>query len=91
MELQPTPVEIQARELGIPVLTPKTLKTPEAQTEFRDHKADAAVVVAYGLILPKPVLDAPEQGCYNLHASILPRWVKVSASKAWKFSPFMIV
>jgi methionyl-tRNA formyltransferase len=74
LELQPTPVELAARRLNIPVLTPKTLKTPEAQSEFRDHNSDAAVVVAYGLILPKPILDAPRLGCYNLHASVLPRW-----------------
>ena len=74
MELQPTPVEREARRFGIPVLTPKTLRTAEAETEFRAHNADAAVVVAYGLILPKPILDAPRLGCFNLHASILPRW-----------------
>ena len=74
MKLQPTPVEVEARRLGIPVLTPKTLKTPEALAEFRAHEADAAVVVAYGMILPQAVLDAPKLGCYNLHASLLPRW-----------------
>jgi methionyl-tRNA formyltransferase len=74
MKLQPTPVEQQARRLGIPVLTPATLKTPEALEEFRAHKAEAAVVVAYGMILPKPILDAPPLGCFNLHASLLPRW-----------------
>ena len=74
MELQPTPVEREARRFGIPVLTPKTLRTAEAETEFRAHNADAAVVVAYGLILPKPILEAPRLGCFNLHASALPRW-----------------
>jgi len=74
MKLQPTPVEQQARRLGIPVLTPATLKAPEALEEFRAHKAEAAVVVAYGMILPKPILDAPPLGCFNLHASLLPRW-----------------
>jgi methionyl-tRNA formyltransferase len=74
MKLQPTPVEQQARRLGIPVLTPATLKTPEALEEFRAHKAEAAVVVAYGMILPKTILDAPPLGCFNLHASLLPRW-----------------
>src|SRR5436853_3911408 len=59
MKLQATPVEQEARRLGIPVLTPATLKTPEAQDEFRAHNADAAVVVAYGLILPQAILDAP--------------------------------
>ncbi len=74
MKLQPTPVEQEARRLGIPVFTPSTLKTREAQEEFRAHRADAAVVVAYGMILPQAILDAPAQGCFNLHASLLPRW-----------------
>jgi methionyl-tRNA formyltransferase len=74
MELQPTPVEREARRLGLPVLTPKTLKTEEAQAAFRAHGADAAVVVAYGLILPKPILEAVPLGCFNVHASLLPRW-----------------
>jgi methionyl-tRNA formyltransferase len=74
MKLQPTPVEQQARRLGIAVLTPATLKTPEAEAIFRSHDADAAVVVAYGLILPKTILDTPKLGCFNLHASLLPRW-----------------
>jgi methionyl-tRNA formyltransferase len=74
MKLQPTPVEQEARRLGIAVLTPKTLKTPEALEQFRAHEADAAVVVAYGMILPQAILDAPKYGCFNLHASLLPRW-----------------
>jgi methionyl-tRNA formyltransferase len=74
MKLQPTPVELEARRLGIPVFTPSTLKTPEALEEFRSHQADAAVVVAYGMILPRAVLDAPKLGCFNLHGSLLPRW-----------------
>jgi methionyl-tRNA formyltransferase len=74
MKLQPTPVEQEARRLGIPVKTPSTLKTPEALEEFRAHNADAAVVVAYGMILPQAILDAPKLGCFNLHASLLPRW-----------------
>jgi methionyl-tRNA formyltransferase len=74
MDLQPSPVEREARRLGIPVLTPKTLKDDAAQTAFRAHNADAAVVVAYGLILPKAILDAPKFGCFNVHASLLPRW-----------------
>jgi methionyl-tRNA formyltransferase len=74
MKLQTTPVEQEARRLGIPVLTPKTLKTPEPLEEFRAHQADAAVVVAYGMILPQAILDAPKLGCFNLHASLLPRW-----------------
>jgi methionyl-tRNA formyltransferase len=74
LQLQPTPVEEAARKLGVPVLTPKTLKTPEALAEFSAFDADAAVVVAYGMILPQAILDAPKLGCYNLHASLLPRW-----------------
>jgi len=74
MDLQPTPIEREARRFGIPVHTPNTLRTPDAATQFRAHAADAAVVVAYGLILPKPILDAPRLGCFNLHASALPRW-----------------
>src|SRR3954452_21650229 len=74
LPMQATPVEEAARKLGIPVLMPKTLKTPEALEEFRAFDADAAVVVAYGMILPQAILDAPRLGCYNLHASLLPRW-----------------
>jgi methionyl-tRNA formyltransferase len=74
MKLQDTPVAQQAKRLGIPVLTPSTLKPPETVEEFRAFGADAAVVVAYGMILPQAILDAPAQGCYNLHASLLPRW-----------------
>ncbi len=74
LELVPTPVERQARALGLNVLTPKTLKTEDAQDQFRALNADAAVVVAYGLILPKAVLEAPRLGCFNVHASLLPRW-----------------
>jgi methionyl-tRNA formyltransferase len=74
LTLQPTPVEEGARRLGIPVFTPSTLKTPDALEQFRAHNADAAVVVAYGMILRQAILDAPAQGCFNLHASLLPRW-----------------
>jgi methionyl-tRNA formyltransferase len=74
MDLQVTPIEREARRFGIPVLTPKTLRTDEAAAQFRAHNADAAVVVAYGLILPKPILDAVPLGCFNVHASALPRW-----------------
>src|SRR5689334_25282700 len=74
MPLQVSPVEREARRFGIPVLTPKTLRSEEAVAEFRAHKADAAVVVAYGLILPKSILEAVPLGCFNLHASLLPRW-----------------
>jgi methionyl-tRNA formyltransferase len=74
MRLQDTPVAQEAKRLGIPVLTPKTLKTDEAVAAFRAHQAAAAVVVAYGMILPQPILDTPTLGCYNLHGSLLPRW-----------------
>jgi methionyl-tRNA formyltransferase len=74
LKVQTSPVEQAARGLGLPVLTPKTLKTPEATAEFRAFDADAAVVVAYGLILPQAILDAVPLGCFNLHASLLPRW-----------------
>jgi methionyl-tRNA formyltransferase len=74
MKLQPTPVEQEARRLGIPVATPATLKTAEAAAEFRAHHAEAAVVVAYGMILPQAILDTPKLGCFNLHGSLLPRW-----------------
>ncbi len=74
MELRPSPVEREARRFGIEVRSPKTLRSPEAQETFHAHRADAAVVVAYGLILPPPILEAPRLGCFNLHASALPRW-----------------
>ena len=74
LDLQPTPVEREARRLSLPVHTPKTLKDEKAQQDLRALGADAAVVVAYGLILPKAVLDAPRLGCFNVHASLLPRW-----------------
>jgi methionyl-tRNA formyltransferase len=74
MELQPSPVEREARRFGLSVLTPRTLMSDEAATVFRAHGGDVAVVVAYGLILPKAILDAPALGCFNLHASLLPRW-----------------
>jgi methionyl-tRNA formyltransferase len=74
MDMQVTPVEREARRLGLTVHTPKTLRDEAAQAAFRAHEADAAVVVAYGLILPKPILEAPKFGCFNVHASLLPRW-----------------
>ncbi len=74
LELIESPVHRCARRFGIPVFTPKTLRTPAAQAEFAAHGADVAVVVAYGLILPRPVLEAPALGCLNLHGSLLPRW-----------------
>ena len=74
MKLQPTPVEQEAARLGLPILTPTTLKTQQALQLFQAHLADAAVVVAYGMILPQAILDAPPLGCFNLHGSLLPRW-----------------
>ena len=71
---RPTPVHQRAEALGLPVRHPLSLKSPEAQAEFAALQADVAVVVAYGLILPQPVLDAPRHGCLNIHASLLPRW-----------------
>jgi methionyl-tRNA formyltransferase len=69
-----SPVHMAADGFGLPVLTPKTLRDADAQGVFALHNADVAVVVAYGLILPKPVLDMPAYGCLNLHGSLLPRW-----------------
>jgi methionyl-tRNA formyltransferase len=74
MDLKPSPVHRMAERFGLPVLTPGTLRKDEAAEAFRGHGADVAVVVAYGMLLPKPILDAPELGCLNLHASLLPRW-----------------
>lgn len=74
MDLKKSPVHEAAESFGIPVFTPTSLKDAEAQAQFESLDADVAVVVAYGLLLPKPILDAPEHGCLNLHASILPRW-----------------
>ena len=74
MKLQETSVAREAHRLHLPVLTPTTLKSPDALEVFRAHEADAAVVVAYGMILPQPILDAPRLGCFNLHGSLLPRW-----------------
>ena len=74
MDVQRTPVEQEARRLSLPVHTPRTLKDDEAQNAFRAHQADAAVVDANGLLLPKTVIEAPRLGCFNVHASLLPRW-----------------
>lgn len=71
---RPSPVQRAAEALGIPVRTPLRLKDAEDQRDFSALQADVAVVVAYGLILPQPVLDAPRLGCLNIHASLLPRW-----------------
>ena len=72
--LQRTAVHARADALGLPVLTPARLRDPDDQALFSAQGADVAVVAAYGLILPQPVLDAPRLGCVNVHASLLPRW-----------------
>ncbi|MBA8899317.1 methionyl-tRNA formyltransferase [Phyllobacterium sp. P30BS-XVII] len=74
LELTPSPVHRNAQEFGIEVRTPKSLKSAEEQQAFRDLNADVAVVVAYGLILPTAILEGTRLGCYNGHASLLPRW-----------------
>ena len=74
LDLVPSPVEREARRFGLNVLTPASLRSAEAEGAMRAHGADLAVVVAYGLILPKPILDAFPLGAFNLHASLLPRW-----------------
>ncbi len=71
---RPSPVQRRAEALRLPVRFPVSLKDPAAQAEFAALQADVAVVVAYGLILPQPVLDTPTHGCLNIHASLLPRW-----------------
>lgn len=74
LDLTPSPVHRLAEQFGVEVRTPRTLRDGVEQEAFAALAADVAVVVAYGLILPKPVLDAPALGCLNLHASLLPRW-----------------
>ena len=71
---RPSPVQARAEALGLPVRHPVSLRTAQAQADFAALDADVAVVVAYGLILPQAVLDAPRRGCLNIHASLLPRW-----------------
>lgn len=71
---RPTPVHARALELGLDVRYPTSLRSAEAQRDFSALDADMAVVVAYGLLLPKAILDAPRHGCLNIHASLLPRW-----------------
>jgi len=73
-ELKPSPVHAFAEGLGLPVRTPVSMKTPEEIEAFKALDLDAAVVVAFGQILVKDVLEAPRHGCFNLHASLLPRW-----------------
>lgn len=74
MDLKKSPVHEAAETLGIPVVTPESLKDPQEQQRFEELEPDVAVVVAYGLLLPKSVLETPKEGCLNLHASLLPRW-----------------
>ncbi len=74
MALEPGPVHKFAQSAKLPVRTPLSLKGAADQEEFAALNLDAAIVVAYGLLLPKPILDAPRLGCFNLHGSLLPRW-----------------
>ncbi len=69
-----SPIHVCAESFNIPVYTPTSLKTHEAQEEFRSHQADLAIVAAYGLILPQVILDTPRLGCINIHGSLLPKW-----------------
>ena len=71
---RPSPVHARAAALGLEVRTPVSLRSSEVQAEFAALEAEVAVVVAYGLILPQAILDAPARGCLNIHASLLPRW-----------------
>jgi methionyl-tRNA formyltransferase len=71
---RPSPVQARAEALGLPVRHPRSLRGADDQAAFAAIGAEAAVVVAYGLILPQPILDAPARGCLNIHASLLPRW-----------------
>lgn len=74
LELKKSPVHTKAESLGIPVFTPENFKSEEEIDKFKALKADVAIVIAYGLLLPKAILEAPRLGCYNGHASLLPRW-----------------
>lgn len=74
LEVRPPPVKVRALELGLPVVQPTKVRTPELAAWVRDARADIALVIAYGRILPPAVLEAPRRGCLNLHASILPRY-----------------
>jgi len=67
-------IDMRARAIGLPIFTPQGFRNEQVQSEFRNHKANAVVVAAYGLILPQSVLDIPKHGCLNVHASLLPRW-----------------
>ncbi|WP_437963974.1 methionyl-tRNA formyltransferase [Sorangium sp. So ce260] len=74
LELKAPPVKVKASELGLPVAQPEKIRTPEFAAWVKDAAADVALVIAYGRILPKAVLETPRRGCMNLHASILPRY-----------------
>ncbi len=74
LELKKSPVHEKAEAFGIPVFTPTSFKDEGSQSEFSSHDADVAIVIAYGLLLPAAILNAPKLGCYNGHASLLPRW-----------------
>ena len=74
LEIKKTPVHVVAESHGIPVFTPATLRDEKTQTALQGHRADVGLVIAYGLLLPPLVLQAPAFGCLNLHASLLPRW-----------------
>jgi methionyl-tRNA formyltransferase len=74
LELTPSPIAREATRLGLSIVTPKNFTAGDAADAMRAHRADAAVVVAYGIILPKTILDSCPLGCFNLHASLLPRW-----------------
>ena len=74
LEMRKTAVHSAADSFGVPVMTPTSLRDLETQKAFNDLVADVAIVAAYGLILPTPILEAPKHGCLNLHASLLPRW-----------------
>lgn len=74
LSLKPSPVQVAAERFGIPVFTPASLRNDEQAEIIASQQADVAVVVAYGMILPQAILDLPELGCLNLHASLLPRW-----------------
>src|SRR5205823_1057543 len=74
LELRPPPVKLRATELGLEVTQPTKVRTPEFATWVAERKADVALVIAYGRILPKAVLEAPRRGCMNLHASLLPKY-----------------
>src|SRR6266481_3895593 len=74
LDVMPSPIEREARRFALPLLTPATLRTADAASTARGHRADVAIVVAYGLILPKAILEAFPLGAFNLHASLLPRW-----------------